>query len=345
MSKKTLPLFISAAFLTLLFIKCPSLTSSCVERGISTCLGAIIPSLFPLMVVSEILCGCGILDYMGKLLGKQGRLLGRSPKSAVSVIAGLLLGFPVGTRMLAGLYDRGEIEKDELERTIGVCGIPSFGFLSGVLGSKAFSSRRFGIFMYFAAILAALTVCGFYQKGCGDSASDHSYIKQRKDSATIVTESLSSAARATLTLCAYIIFFSCISGCISAIIGNVHLGAFASVALELTSGIFSSAALKGKEGLLLCGFAVGWGGLSVHCQTMALLGGRVTNYRHYFIQKLAQAILCAASALAFTTVSLPLADTEIATSLNIASPSPITLCMLAVGIFLHIKAKTPNAKR
>ena len=97
-------------------------------------------------------------DYMGKLFGKQGRLLGRSPKSAVSVIAGLLLGFPVGTRMLAGLYDRGEIDKDELERTIGVCGIPSFGFLSGVLGSKAFSSRRFGIFMYFAAILAALTV-------------------------------------------------------------------------------------------------------------------------------------------------------------------------------------------
>jgi hypothetical protein len=73
--------------------------------------------------------------------------------------------------------------------------------------------------------------------------------------------------------------------------------------LELSTGIASDAHLGGRIGIALCGFALGWSGISVHLQAMALLADRVKSYKVYFSQKLFQGALCSVGLLIYSFIT------------------------------------------
>ena len=161
MNKKFIMPSILALFLTTLFIRNSQLTALFVERGLECCFLTIIPSLFPLMVLSEILCGCGALEIIGKMVGKRLKSLFKlSEKTLGAVLLGLIFGFPIGTRALCLLYDKNEISEKELEGAIGFCGVPSYGFAVNVIGASLFSNRLFGIFLFVAFALSGLIITG-----------------------------------------------------------------------------------------------------------------------------------------------------------------------------------------
>lgn len=342
MNKKFFLPSLAAIFLTALFIKNPELTSACVKSGLESCFLTIIPSLFPFMVVAEILCECGALDFFSRILGKRAsRIWGLSPKAMASVLSGLILGFPIGTRALTKLYDNGEISSDELRAAIGFCGIPSFGFIVNVMGISLFSSKSFGLFMYFAAIISAL-LSGIVFTKRGQTQYDFVSPprKKEKSSAEIITGAISSSAGATITLCAYVIFFSCIVGCISELIVSEFAGAFIGSVLELSTGVLACAGMGGTLGIALCGFSVGWSGLSVHFQTAALISERVTSYSEYFMRKLCQGLLCSAFALVYTlTTDFKLASTNIAVVLPVPNPNRAAVVFIIFILCMSISVR------
>ena len=71
MNKKFFMPSILALFLTVMFIRNSELTALCVKRGLESCFLTIIPSLFPLMVISELLCRFGIFEFLEKFIGKR----------------------------------------------------------------------------------------------------------------------------------------------------------------------------------------------------------------------------------------------------------------------------------
>lgn len=307
MNKKYIIPTFAAIFITMLFIKNSELTSAYVRGGLESCFLTIIPSLFPFMVVSEILNECGALSALGRLFGKwTEQIFGISKKSFAAVLSGLLLGFPIGTRALIGLYDKGEISEDELHTALGFCGIPSFGFTVNVVGISLFAQKGFGLMLYGAAIFSALFT------GCILAKRKKPFLgavtlpphTRQKGSAEIITGAIASATGATITLCAYVVFFSCLIGCLSDTIGfSPTVGALAGALLELSTGATASADVSGRVGIALVGFTVGWSGLSVHFQTMALAGARIKSYARYFAQKLFQGVLCAALALGYSMLT------------------------------------------
>ena len=305
MNKKFFLPSVAAFFIAALFIKNSELTVLYVKKGLETCFLTIIPSLFPFMVVSEILCECGALDVIGRIFGKPfKRILGLSEKSTAAVLSGLVFGFPIGTRALTSLYDKKEISQEELTYAIGFCGIPSFGFIVNVMGITLFSNKGFGLFMYAEAIFSAL-ISGIVFSG----RRSHGYqfvaptpTKEKRVS-EIITDSISSATGAIITLCAYVVFFSCIVGCVSDTLLTKPMGAVIGAVLELSSGILAGAETGGLIGIALCGFTIGWSGFSVHCQTVALVSDRVTGYAKYLMQKLFQGALCALGAIGYTVMT------------------------------------------
>lgn len=307
MNKKYIIPTLAAIFITALFIKNPQLTSAYVRGGLESCFLTIIPSLFPFMVVSEILNECGALSALSKIFGKWAeRLFGISKKALAAVFSGLILGFPIGTRALIGLYDKGEISENELHSALGFCGIPSFGFIVNVVGISLFSERGFGLMLYGAAIFSALFVGCVLAKRKTPFWGARMFTPQtaQKSSAEIITDSISSATGATVTLCAYVVFFSCLIGCLSDSIGfSPTVGALVGAFLELSTGATASADASGRVGIALVGFTVGWSGLSVHFQTMALVGVRIKSYAEYFIQKLVQGVLCATLAWGYSLLT------------------------------------------
>ncbi len=295
---------LASLFMCALLIKNAELTIGFVKKGMENCFLTVIPSLFPFMIISEMLSESGILSFFGKFGERLSRkLFGLSSSAASAVLLGLLLGFPMGTKALVSLYDQGEISQSELERAIGFSGIPSFAFIVNAVGISLLGSKRLGIALYISALSAAIISGIIFKPRKVEPFSPHPQktMTIKKGLSEIITGAISSATNSTILLCAYVIFFSAVVGCISSGLGLVSAGgALLGSFLELSTGASSSAAIGGRLGIALCGFTIGWSGLSVHFQTAALVGTRLSNYFSYALSKLLQGMICCLSALAFS---------------------------------------------
>ena len=68
-------------------------------RGLKLCVSTVIPSLFPFMVLSELIVSSGAVVPVGKLLSRPFRwLFGIRGEGSVAVLLGALCGFPVGAK-------------------------------------------------------------------------------------------------------------------------------------------------------------------------------------------------------------------------------------------------------
>ena len=300
-NKRYIPTITAAILLTFLFMSNSVTAMNSIREGIDRCMTTLIPSLFPFMVLSSFFIECDALSLFGRLFGKRFQMLfGVSNKALAAVFAGLLFGFPIGTLSLIALCDRKEITQNELYRSMGICGIPSFGFTVNTVGISLFSDRAFGIFLYFSSFAAAV-ICGIVS---GNEKKD-SYIisispAKNKKASEMITNAIISSAKAVFTLCAYVVFFSCVSKClITEVNGAPEISALLGSVLELTCGAFSSSPVDGVWGYILCGFTIGWSGLSVHLQTATLLQNRTERLSLYFLQKALQGLLCAFAAFLF----------------------------------------------
>ena len=93
------------------------------------------------------------------------------------------------------------------------------------------------------------------------------------------------------------IFFSALIGTLNYVLSAFHLPDAVQAAVfclfELSGGVSRASALGNSVlGALLCAFAAGWSGLSVHCQILSVCDGSGLSLRPYFAAKLLQGGLC-----------------------------------------------------
>ena len=95
-------------------------------------------------------------------------------------------------------------------------------------------------------------------------------------------------------VCGFVIFFLVALRLAESFLGP--LPPLAAGLVELTNGILRLTA--DRAGFISAAALLGWGGLSVHCQTAAVLSGSGVSLRWYLPAKAAQALLSAALAAA-----------------------------------------------
>ena len=122
-------IFMSALSLVLI-LKFPEVSIEYINRGLKLCVSTVIPSLFPFMVVSELIVAGGFAESVGAFFKKPARLLfGISGEGASAFLLGTLCGFPIGTRVAISLYERGRISREELSRLVCFSNNPSSAFV------------------------------------------------------------------------------------------------------------------------------------------------------------------------------------------------------------------------
>lgn len=272
-------------------------------RGLTLCARTVIPSLFPFMVISELLVSSGAGEALGRLFaGIMRRIFGLSGAGASAVFLGSMCGFPVGARTAAALLDRNAISKRECEHLLTFVSNPSSAFLITAVGLSLYGNRHLGVVLYITVLGCGLFIgflARFFMRR-GDEPAEHPHFPSGLHIGGVetFTGAVSSAATGMLTVCAYVIFFSAITGALgcavkpSGQVGEVGYALLCGL-LEMTGGI-SQASMLADEGwrLILTAVFAGWSGLSVHCQVMTLCGGRGVSFRPYLIAKGVQGILC-----------------------------------------------------
>ena len=305
---RTAATVMASLFFIALLLKNPDISIQYVTRGLRLCCTAVIPTLFPFMVLSELLVRTGGGELMGRALAAPMRaLFGLSGAGSCAFLLGAVCGFPVGTRAAVMLYDRGLLERSEAERLISFCNYPSSAFMISATGAALWQNRQLGAAMY-ASVLAAGVIAGIIsgiparraakKEGVVPTDMPHAV---RKPQPTALSDSVTAAATSTLNVCAYVAFFACVVGCISHILARISPSRTVEAAIysffELTSGAAASAAvIPSRTGILMCTAAAGWSGLSVALQVFSVCSSSERPHPRmtaYLVSKAVQAPLAA----------------------------------------------------
>ena len=264
-----------------------------VREGIDLCLRAVIPSLFPFFAVSSLLVSLGAADGAGRVLARPFRRLFRcGGAGCAALLLGLIGGYPVGARTAAALVRQGALTPQEGGRLLTFCNNAGPAFAVGVAGVTVFSSGRIGVYLYLihvtAALAAGLLLC---RRGSPSAAAPPS-APVRTGLAQQFLSAVTDAAAAMGRVCAFVVFFLVLLRLLEHYTGT--WGAAAGV-VELTNGILRLT--PGRRGFVLASSLLGWGGLSVHCQTAAVTAGSGMRLGRYLAAKAVQSVLAALLAL------------------------------------------------
>lgn len=290
---------------SLILILCRSETAiQYITRGLLLCAKTVIPSLFPFMVLSEIIVTGRLLERpLGRVTRPLGRLLRLPSAGCTAVILGLLCGFPVGAKCATLAWREGLLSKDEAERTVAIANAPSSAFLISAVGVTLWENRAFGISLYFCVLLSSLSIgilLGRISKKEDQASEKNDTICHLppRFSAKLFTDAIASATHSILLVCAYVIFFSALVGTLGSLLEDSPLSGEGVAALfaffELSGGVSRIAALGNTlHAAVLTALAVGWSGLSVHCQILSICDGSGLSLSPYLLARLLSALLCA----------------------------------------------------
>ena len=272
--KKRISLYLTAAaFLALVLFSTQAADGA--RKGLAVCAGSLIPSLLPFFTLSNLLMALGLPDLLAGWAGRPMEILFRvSGSGAQAFILGLSGGYPIGASAVADMRRERFVTRAEAERLLAFCNNSGPAFILGAAGG-VFRSPKAGALLFVSHVLAAVSV-GILLRGKehapeaspGKSAPPLSF---REAFPAAVSKALTS----TLAVSGYVVLFSALLGCVPQLGGLPPVfRALVTGFFELGSGISVFAGLSPTpEHLAAASFLLGWGGLSVHAQTVGTVAG------------------------------------------------------------------------
>lgn len=329
----------------------PQAVAGGVSRGLSICGTVIIPSLFPFLVLAGFLVRSGIGAAVGRKLEKPTRFLFGLPGCcAAGILVGFIGGYPAGGIATGELVERGDITRDEGRRMLRFCVNAGPAFIISAVGAGMLGNIRMGVVLFAAHILASIII------GIGSRLLDGRKSKRETNEVPVKTkvkkipvssafvESVNAACRSMLYMCGFVILFAavlslCDASGITALAEYVISLPFALIGgdtqklaclfpciLEVSCGTVEAAQTRELAPLLL-GMALGWGGLSVHCQLAATLHGQQLLHKGFFLYRAIHAALGGLlSVFLCRVVPMPL---ETLSPSNNAVVSPFSMSVVA----------------
>lgn len=268
-----------------------------VRRGLTLCARSVIPALFPYFVVSGLFTSLGFAEGVGRRLAPvTEHLFGVGGAGASALFLGLLGGYPVGGRTAGQLYRAGRLEKDEAQRLLAFCNNAGPSFILGVVGLGCFQSLRAGVLLYVIHALSAVLVGVLQKKKGRPRRSAPRPLSPPEKILPAFIRSVQDSAGAMVRICGFVVFALVVQALLAELTGITHPAALGFI--ELTGGVVRLG--SSPSDFVWAATLLGWGGLSVHGQTAAVLAGTGLRMDRYFLGKLLQAAVSAV--LAYMTV-------------------------------------------
>lgn len=351
--------------LALLLFAFPGESAQGARQGVSLCAELIIPSLFPFFVLSSLLIATGLAELCARPLGRLlSPLFGTSGAGLSALVLGLVGGYPVGARTLAQLAERKACSPKELRRLSLFCNNCGPAFFVGAAGVGVFGCREAGFLLLGANLLSAVLlgmILHFFLDS-KDRQGDYLYSNPKCLSLSqALPDCVSAAFSSTLGVCAYVILFSVLTAladcsgllpfCVNALAGFLPGKQAPALCRSLLMGLMEistgTAALRegtaSPAALPLAAFLLGWGGLSVHCQSLPYWRQAGVPVGPYLGAKLVQGLL-SAGLTALGAFLFPLSLPVMASTASLVAPSLLRRELLALWALSGIYSLLPKKR-
>ena len=286
-------ILLTAVFIILLLN--PETASRAVINSTNVSVSRIIPSIFPFMVLSEL-----IINSFGNKNYVSNKRCAILPAAVFPLILlGNVSGFPLGAKNSAKLYECGVISEKQAYVCAILSGNASISFVISFVGANLFSSKKAGLALYFCQLAASMLtalICTLVLKNKNKRLVPlRSEAEANRGFEESFIDSVSGAALACLTVTAFITVFGIIIEfvcmfCYKLSFGTSAVALIASV-LEISNGCLKSASLETPFSYVICAFAVGFSGLSVMFQSTSFFNKSEIGSLPFICFKLLQGIL------------------------------------------------------
>lgn len=261
----SLGIFAAAGMLMLILDSRTALEGA--QEGIDLCLRAVIPSLFPFLVLGSMLTSS--TGNAGRLFRPLDRLL-YIPEGAEGIfLTGILGGYPTGARAVAQAYQNGQLSREEANRMLTFCSNAGPAFLFGILGTKFTNWATIWV-LWGIHILSAIVVARLQPR--------RRYALQVKMETQAVspTQALKQAVSTMGCICGWVVLFRiflyfCSKWILWAFSAPVQIGL--SGLLELTNGCCALNLIESESvRFVLCSALLAFGGICITMQTASVIG-------------------------------------------------------------------------
>lgn len=315
---------------TLLLVVFSRTNLSSAKDGLLLWATAVVPSLLPFFIATELLSYTNIISFIGKLLNKFMRPIFNVPgEGSFAFIIGMISGYPVGAKIVTKLRQDGICTKSEGERMLSFTNNSGPLFIIGTVGVTLFGNSTIGFLLLITHILACITVgilLGIIDRFNKKEQENINNIKvsntvtNNKLSCSfsnlgeILGKSINNAISTVLMIGGFIVLFSVILS----ILQNSHIldifcnfvsmifkylnidtsltTGFVTGIVELTNGVKLTCTLNSKlvsPNIILCAFLLGFGGFSILLQVLSITSKSDLSIKPYIIGKLMQGLFAA----------------------------------------------------
>ncbi len=339
MKKATKFIIVSALFCAAVILTVFSSRATEYARdALKVCTLSVIPSLFPYMVISQMIISSKAAYYLGKALPIS-RLVSLPECASAPIILGAVCGFPVGAKTAVDMYKCNALTKTEAEVLISFANNTGPSFIVSVIGASFFKSAPFGWQLYFFQLVSSCISSFIVNRLLLPYKSPRKKTKPEKIKYPGFFSAVKDSTTSVLTVCGFIVFFSVVSGFAVPFITKISedgANIFSAI-LEFTGGARTAALIGGSRGRFLCGLSVGFSGISVFCQTAAFTSPAGLSLKRCVATKAVQGILTGLFSIIPICKTAPVGAFPSfydEASVLFMSPAPTALASLFLYIFL-----------
>lgn len=331
---KNFCLYLIISVLGVMLIEFRDDLSLSISNALTMCADVLIPSILPFMILSAFVLVTGIFEKQNKITAFVMNKIFRLPVCAVTaVIFGLIGGYPVGARIIAGLYENGSINSSDARHLFAFCINAGPAFIISFAGKAVIGSEKAGHIIFAAVILSSLIV-GFLYSRLKDVRNYDKLqtVANKIDYSSALVSSVTDSSSGIISVCTWVVAFSAFSGLVSHFItDDAMLGVYNSVA-EVTSGLIP--ALK-TGGVAFSAACIAFGGLSVACQVLPAIkkcGVKASEYLFFRIINSVLVYFITSFIMKITEISV-FTGLQYEAQLHFAPASAALMIMCAVLIF------------
>lgn len=298
-----------------------------VKNGLVLWTNSIIPSLFPFLVVTELLTYTNFSYYLGKILNKYVKpIFNISGEGVFAIIMGNISGYPIGAKIAANFRKNNICSKEECERLLSFTNNSSPLFILGTIGISMFGNSTIGYLLLITHLLASFTVGlifrfwksnpknfnqEIFEKSNINNFKQNIYVSQLGE---IIGNSITKSINTLLLIGGFVVLFSVILS----ILKTSHLlelmcnsiepflrifgisekfsPGIISGFFEITNGLYIISNIPERtfsKNIIISSFLLGFGGLSVLLQVWSIISKTDLSIKPYIYGKILHSFISA----------------------------------------------------
>lgn len=304
MKKFNIFLSLFIIYLIVYIILSPNRFIAAMLDGISVWTFNVLPSILPFMILTSALIQLGFMEKVSKPFAKPfSKIYRTSSHSGYVFLLSILSGYPLGSKMIAELYENGKISQNDAYKMSSFCSNSGPMFIIGSVGVSMLISKTAGYILFLAHIISAL-INGLFYRNLKYSESYLARNDMDKQS-TSFNDIISSSIQGILNIAVIIALFFVVTESFTPILNflpSESSSIFKGI-LEMTQGCLAvSKAYNLRWSIPICSFLISFGGISTLIQSIVLLKKVNMPLWLFTLQKLTQGVLAFLVALIFTAI-------------------------------------------